>query len=168
MYRFRISAFFFTFFFAVISLAIAETTYDNDVKLGFYWDAANGNVKKYNVYVSVDNGPVNLVGSISDAPTPEKPYNIIGEASKTYRVQVEAEDDQGNVGPRSEWSDPVMCTLGDVNYDGEVDIIDLVLIVLDWLSKGSFTDINNDGVVNIDDLILVGNYLTRVYRNNPN
>ena len=111
-------------------------TYDNDTELGFYWEPAKGNVDHYNVYASIDNGPPIPAEATSVVPTRRDPYHIAGEASRIYRLQVEAEDKQGNTGPKSDWSDPVMCTPGDANYDGVVNFADFILVARHMFSKG--------------------------------
>ena len=51
---------------------------------------------------------------------------------------------------------------GDINSDGEVnilDVVDLVNIVLDNEEINDYSDINSDGVVNIIDIILLVNLI---------
>ena len=43
----------------------------------------------------------------------------------------------------------------DINEDGEVDVIDLLIIIDQWGQKNSSADINGDGIVNVTDLLLV-------------
>lgn len=156
-------AFFILVLTAANSLSNGQRTYDNDTRMGFYWASASGSVHHYNVYISVDGGPAMLTDTTASAPTPANPYFIDGQAGKTYRIQVEAEDAEGNLSPRSDWSGPVMCTPGDVNHDGMVDLIDLISVARDWLLKDSLADINDDGVVSEGDLELVKNYWDRIY-----
>ena len=87
-----------------ISTEAGAEYYDNDTELKFIWTAASGNVDHYNVYVSTDGSDYVLVGS-----TTETFYIVEGEDGHTYRVKVEAVDVEGNVGPMSEESDPVIC-----------------------------------------------------------
>ena len=50
----------------------------------------------------------------------------------------------------------------DVNQDGRVSILDIVLVASDLGSDASAnlrTDVNRDGVINIQDLVLVSNHL---------
>ena len=64
-----------------------------------------------------------------------------------------------------EWSD---CSIaqGDVNYDGNLNILDIVLTVNYILLDAGFTDmqialadINLDGVINILDLVTLANII---------
>lgn len=55
-------------------------------------------------------------------------------------------------------------TLGDINYDGSQDVLDVVLLVGEILQSGGFTqsqlaaaDINGDGVLNVVDVVLLVN-----------
>ena len=51
--------------------------------------------------------------------------------------------------------------LGDVNGDGVVNILDLVLVASQFGQSGETTvDLNNDGVVSIQDLVLVANSIS--------
>ncbi|MCK5018855.1 MAG: hypothetical protein KAS32_17465 [Candidatus Peribacteraceae bacterium] len=46
---------------------------------------------------------------------------------------------------------------GDVNSDGRVNILDMILVGIHWEETGSLPeDLNNDGVVNILDSIIIG------------
>lgn len=53
--------------------------------------------------------------------------------------------------------------IGDVNDDGKVDIIDIVVLVAylneSNASPNKYCDINNDGVVNIEDVTVLSNIL---------
>jgi len=89
-----------------ISTEVGAVTYDNDTSLEFTWTAASGDVDHYNVYVSIDEGEYDLVGTTS-----ETSYTVTGSDGHTYKVKVEAVDVEGNVGPMSEESDSVICDL---------------------------------------------------------
>ena len=47
----------------------------------------------------------------------------------------------------------------DVNEDGEINILDLVVIAQAFGTENDTADVNNDGVVNILDLVAVANAL---------
>ena len=78
--------------------------YNDDNELKFIWTPASGNVDHYDVYVSTDGSDYVLVGS-----TAETSYTVEGEDGHTYKIKVQAVDAEGNVGPMSEESDPVIC-----------------------------------------------------------
>ncbi len=82
---------------------------DDDETLEFYWSAASGTVHHYNVYLSIDGKDLYLVGTIDVLPTKENPYQvpIVAQPVHSYRLQVEAEDEDGLIGPMSEPSLPV-------------------------------------------------------------
>ena len=55
-------------------------------------------------------------------------------------------------------------TLGDINYDGAQDVLDVVLLVGEILQSGGLSqsqlaaaDINEDGVLNVVDVVLLVN-----------
>ena len=51
--------------------------------------------------------------------------------------------------------------VGDLNYDGEINIIDVILIVNIILGHefDSLADLNEDGTINIADIILLVNVI---------
>jgi len=70
--------------------------------------------------------------------------------------------------PSMEWSD---CSIiqGDVNYDGDLNILDIVKVVNYILGTYDFTemqyslaDMNQDGVIDILDLILLANAILNI------
>ena len=70
--------------------------------------------------------------------------------------------------PSMEWSD---CSIiqGDVNYDGDLNILDIVKVVNYILGTYDFTemqyslaDMNQDGVIDILDLILIANAILNI------
>ncbi|MCZ6680979.1 MAG: dockerin type I domain-containing protein [Candidatus Poribacteria bacterium] len=149
--------------------------YDHDTTLNYIWEPASGPVHHYNIYVSVDGGEFELVGTTVDA-TPEYALTDAKDRS-TYRLQVQAVDAAGNVGPLSDPSDPITVDLQeddislrhlDVNQDGQIDIFDLVVVGArlgeesppDTLPN---PDVNRDGVVNVFDLVLIGQAFGKQY-----
>lgn len=57
--------------------------------------------------------------------------------------------------------DPQVVPAWDVNQDGQVSILDLILVAQhtgETDPENPRTDVNNDGVVNILDLVLVAKY----------
>ena len=83
-----------------------QYSYDDDIYLDFIWDPATGPVHHYNVFVSIDGGEYQLVGT-----TETTSYRLIGEDGHVYRVKVQAVDAEGNTGPMSDESDPVIVAL---------------------------------------------------------
>jgi hypothetical protein len=70
--------------------------------------------------------------------------------------------------PSMEWSD---CSIiqGDVNYDGDLNILDIVKVVNYILGTYDFTemqyslaDMNQDGVIDILDLIILANAILNI------
>lgn len=84
-----------------------------DVALMAYWEAASGDIRHYNVYLSIDGAEYVKVGETPTTPTQSNPYLLPIEVvdGKTYQVRVEAETADGITGPMSEPSDPVLCEL---------------------------------------------------------
>ena len=82
-------------------------TVDDDTQIDFIWREATGNPHHYNVYVSVDEEEYIR----EKRTTKTNSYTVMGENGRSYRVKVEAEDANGNVGPMSEESDLVICQI---------------------------------------------------------
>jgi hypothetical protein len=80
-----------------------------------------------------------------------------------YLVRVRAIDDPNDDGDpsdgaESDWSDPKpveVRLLGDVNGDGDVNVLDLLMLLARWGSSEPEGDVNNDGVVTVIDVLLV-------------
>lgn len=83
-------------------------TYAYNSPLSFVWADASGAVDHYNVYLSVDGQPFELIEEV-DASTCQ--LDVVD--GRTYVLQVEAEDAIGRVGPMSDPSDQV-----EVHMDG--------------------------------------------------
>ena len=45
--------------------------------------------------------------------------------------------------------------VGDLNNDGAVDALDLVILLLAWGQTHSSADLNGDGIVNVLDLVIL-------------
>lgn len=97
-----------------IGTAYADT---EDVKIAFSnevdktsflfytWTPAPGVVDHYNVYVSVNGGPFEMVGRTLDS-TPAYTLENVQEGV-TYRLRIQAVDTYGNIGALSEVSAPI-------------------------------------------------------------
>ena len=75
-----------------------------------------------------------------------------------YRAEAWAESSDGLGTPGYRPASSV----ADLNNDGVVNILDLVLVASQFGSTDAIADLNNDGVVNIQDLVLVANALGAV------
>jgi hypothetical protein len=50
-------------------------------------------------------------------------------------------------------------TTGDINSDGVISVVDLLLVIDQWGLTDSPADLNSDGIVNVSDLLIViGNW----------
>jgi len=92
-------------------------TYVHQTPLQFTWDEASGEVDHYNVYVSVDGQPYEML-----AEAASNAFQLSVLDGKSYQVQVDAEDAEGLTGPVSDCSDPVVVFLNgsaaDIDGDG--------------------------------------------------
>ncbi len=91
-------------------------TYTNDSPLSFIWGEASGTVDHYNVYVSVDGQPFELLEQADGCAC-----ELEAEDGRTYVVQVEAEDELGRVGPMSDPSDQIVVFLNGSEDDTDGD-----------------------------------------------
>ncbi len=127
-------------------------TYVNHTPLSFGWADASGTVDHYNVYVSVDGQPFELLEHAGGCTC-----SLDAEDGRSYVVQVEAEDDLGRVGPMSDPSDQIVVFLngsaGDTDGDGMPD---------DWEASEGLNpfdpsdadgDPDGDGSTNLDEFM---------------
>jgi len=91
-------------------------TYAYDSPLGFEWTHASGAVDHYNVYLSVDGDPFELLEEVTD-----NTCQVDAQEGRTYVLQVEAEDALGQVGPMSDPSDEVSVFLNGAPNDSDGD-----------------------------------------------
>ena len=91
-------------------------TYANQGPLSFLWGDASGTVDHYNVYVSVDGQPFELLEQAGACTCQLDP-----EDGRTYVLQVEAEDAGGRVGPMSDPSDQIVVYLNGSPEDTDGD-----------------------------------------------
>ena len=128
---------------------IASGSDDDTLRL---WDAATGN------YIQTLEGHTNRVNSV--AFSPDGRTIASGSDDDTLRIWKPSLPSY----PRTENADIKSVEgshLGeDVNNDGVVSILDLVLVAANFGQTGENTaDVNNDGVVDIADLVLVAGVL---------
>lgn len=158
-------------------------TCDDDTVLEFYWEPATGNVDHYNVYLSTDGSDYVFVGTTPIAPTQDNPYAVPINAvdGRIYRLKVEAADSEGNVGPMSEPSDPVICKLrspgdisgtrkGDIDNNRRVGAKDWSILCASFGKRrgidASFdyrADVDYDDLVGISDLSILRTYWGTIY-----
>ena len=91
-------------------------TYANHGPLSFLWGDASGAVHHYNVYVSVDGQPFELLEQAGACTC-----QLDAEDGRTYVLQVEAEDADGRVGPMSNPSDQIVVFLNGSPNDTDGD-----------------------------------------------
>lgn len=92
---------------------------------------------------------------ISVSPEEEAPAGETEDSETADPMPEETEDDEIAEPPTRPW---------DVNEDGVVNVLDLLLVTADFGQAGPVaTDVNGDNVVNILDLRLVANHLGEQY-----
>ena len=139
----------------LISIEAGAADYDNDTLLDFTWEAADGNVDHYNIYVSTDDEYV-LVGTTS-----ETAYTVTGSDGHTYKIKVEAVDAAGNIGPMSEESEPVICDVVEPATDLQT-MISGTSLLLEWtasteaVSYNIYRDTESDFTPDQDNQIATG------------
>ena len=59
------------------------------------------------------------------------------------------------------YMDTTECAVGDVNYDGEINVLDIVAIVSAILSGSDLSsgDINGDATINVIDVVMLVNII---------
>ena len=105
-----------------------KAIYSSKTAMKFVWDEAFGYPEFYNVYVSVNGGEYDLIGT-----TPTTSYTIEGEDGYYYKIKVQAADSDGNVGPMSDESEVVICDVTPPEPVINLSIISSSLI-LSWTS----------------------------------
>jgi len=86
--------------------------------------------------------PVDAIASIPD---------VVGDGS--WELVVGGRD--GTISCFSGGIDAIVFNPADINQDGSVDVIDLLIIIDQWGQTDSPADINGDGIVNVSDLLIV-------------
>jgi hypothetical protein len=122
--------------------------YTNQSPLSFAWGEASGAVDHYNVYVSVDGQPFELLEQ-ADGCACEVP----AQDGRTYVLQVEAEDASGRVGPMSNPSDQVIVYLNgsavDTDGDGMSNSWETSHGLNPFDPSDAQGDLDGDGVTNL-------------------
>ena len=86
--------------------------------------------------------PVDAIASIPD---------VVGDGS----WELVAGGRNGTISCLSGGIDAIVFNPADINQDGSVDVIDLLIIIDQWGQTDSPADINEDGIVNVSDLLIV-------------
>ena len=132
--------------------AVNATLYAHDSPLTFTWTPATGPVDHYNVYVSVDGGVFNLVAEVSSSAC-----SVNVEDGRRYRIQVDAEDAQGNRGPMSDPSEEVIVFLngssGDTDGDGMPDLWEVAQGFNPYNPSDGTQDRDSDGLSNREEFL---------------
>ena len=95
---------------------VNAAVYVHKSPLTFAWTAATGSVDHYHVYVSLDGGVFNLHTQVSSTTC-----TMVVADGRRYRIQVDAEDPQGNLGPMSDPSEEVVVFLNGSSEDTDGD-----------------------------------------------
>ena len=139
-------------------LAITTSTLQNgNVGLAYSQTlAATGGTAPYNWTIAAGTLPpglsLNYSGVISGIPT-----TAVSQTSVTFQVT-----DSKNLTATTSLTISVAYSVWDVNMDGTVNVLDIILITQNYSETGTpgwiREDVNNDGVINVLDAILVGQH----------
>ncbi len=86
--------------------------------------------------------PVDAIASIPD---------VVGDGS--WELVVGGRD--GTISCLSGGVDAIVFNPADINQDGSVNVIDMLIVIDQWGQTDSPADINEDGIVNVSDLLIV-------------
>jgi len=144
----------------VVTAPAQAISYVHTSPLTFMWEEADGPVNHYNVYISVDGQPYQLLKT-----EPMNSCALTGEDGRSYLLRVEAEDGSGNTGPLSEPSDQFVVYLNgsitDTDGDGMPDEWELSYLFNPYSPSDSNQDLDNDGLLNSHE------FLAGTMPNNP-
>ena len=108
---------------------------------------------------------------VYNATTGKWEWKLENMSEGYYRFYTIATDKVGNVEAAPITPD-VTCHIKhypdwDVNQDGKVNVLDMIMIAHHWMETGTpgwiREDVNKDGVVNVLDLIIVGHHFGEIY-----
>lgn len=122
--------------------------YVNHSPLSFRWGDASGTVDHYNVYVSEDGRPFELLDHARASTC-----QLDAEDGRTYVLQVEAEDADGRVGPMSNPSEQIVVYLDgsrqDTDGDGMTNVWETSHGLNPFDPSDADGDLDNDGITNL-------------------
>ncbi len=92
------------------TLMLPGLVFDADETLEFYWSATSGDVDHYSVVLVVNGVEHPERFDTALLPTKEFPYAVpyIAQVGDVHRIKVQAVDAEGNTGPMSALSSPVL------------------------------------------------------------
>ncbi len=132
------------------AVSVQAATYTNHSQLSFEWSEASGSVDHYNVYVSVNGQPFELLEQAG-----ESACRLDAEDASTYVLQVEAENAAGRVGPMSDPSEPIVVFLNgtpdDTDGDGMSNDWETLYGLNPFAPNDADEDPDRDGSTNLDE-----------------
>ena len=129
---------------------VQSAIYTNHPRLSFAWGEASGSVDHYNVYLSVDGQPFELLEQADECGC-----QVAADDASTYVIQVEAEDAAGRVGPMSDPSEPIVVFLNgsadDTDGDGMSNDWEALYGLNPFAPNDADGDLDHDGSTNRDE-----------------
>ena len=127
--------------------------------------------RDYHLQSEFLNGRYNPYTGIFDANDPNtSPCINAGDPDSDWSEEPAPNGDRINMGAygntdQASKSDIFVPVPGDLDHDGDVDMVDLAILTDNWLLWGSAiinsdADINNDGIVNFEDMAILLNKLS--------
>ncbi len=137
-------------FILTATVPVQAVTYAYNSPLSFMWADASGPVDHYNVYLSVDGQPFELMEEVG---APACQVDVVD--GRTYVLQVEAEDAIGRVGPMSDPSDQVEVHMdgspNDTDGDGMTNAWEASYGLNPFDASDAGGDLDSDGLANLEE-----------------
>ena len=132
-------------------LAAQQTVYVHTSPVTFSWNPAPGSIHHYNVYISRDGKPFQLIRKVTQSSCRVYLQDGVGQV-----LQLDAEDAEGNRGPMSDPSDTVIYfkngSADDTDGDSMPDAWE-VQYGLNPFQPDAQEDQDGDGVSNLDEYL---------------